>query len=126
MRSKAALTLRERRGGCRCGRGRAGRGPGRLPGAAPRYVEQISRAFPVQPYKESGFPHGKNQWISAARTSWAAWALPGGDAPGDSVQHAALKDLHRRDAEIAENTQRSNEEFSAKSRRSLRLCVEEC
>ena len=34
-----------------------------------------SRSFPFQPYKESGFPHGKNQWISAAGTSWAAWAL---------------------------------------------------
>jgi hypothetical protein len=34
-----------------------------------------SRTFPFQPYKESGFPHGKDQWISAAGTSWAAWAL---------------------------------------------------
>jgi ankyrin repeat protein len=34
-----------------------------------------SRSFPVQPYFESGFPHGKNQWISAAGTSWAAMAL---------------------------------------------------
>jgi len=34
-----------------------------------------SRTFPFQPYKESGFPHGKNQWISAAGTSWASMAL---------------------------------------------------
>jgi hypothetical protein len=34
-----------------------------------------TRSFPVQPYKESGFPHGKDQWISAAGTSWAAMAL---------------------------------------------------
>jgi N-acyl-D-amino-acid deacylase len=34
-----------------------------------------SRAFPVQPLKDSGFPHGKDQWISAAGTSWAAMAL---------------------------------------------------
>ena len=34
-----------------------------------------SRSHPVQPYKESGFPHGKDQWISAAATSWAAMAL---------------------------------------------------
>jgi hypothetical protein len=34
-----------------------------------------SRSFPFQPYFESGFPHGKNQWISAAGTSWAAMAL---------------------------------------------------
>jgi hypothetical protein len=35
----------------------------------------VSRSFPVQPYKESGFPHGKDQWISAAGTSWASMAL---------------------------------------------------
>jgi len=34
-----------------------------------------SRSFPLQPYKESGFPHGKDQWISAAGTSWASLAL---------------------------------------------------
>lgn len=34
-----------------------------------------SRSFPVQPYKESGFPFGKDQWISATGTSWAAIAL---------------------------------------------------
>jgi hypothetical protein len=34
-----------------------------------------TRTFPFQPYKESGFPHGKNQWISASGTSWAIWAL---------------------------------------------------
>jgi N-acyl-D-amino-acid deacylase len=48
-----------------------------------------SRTFPFQPYKESGFPHGKNQWISAAGTSWAAWALcltePAGGPPASGV-----------------------------------------
>lgn len=34
-----------------------------------------TRSNPVQPYKESGFPHGRHQWISAAGTSWAAMAL---------------------------------------------------
>jgi len=34
-----------------------------------------TRAFPFQPYKESGYPHGKDQWISAAGSSWAAMAL---------------------------------------------------
>jgi hypothetical protein len=34
-----------------------------------------SRSFPFQPYKESGFPHGRHQWVSAAGTSWAVWAL---------------------------------------------------
>lgn len=34
-----------------------------------------SRSLPFQPYFESGFPHGKDQWISAAATNWAALAL---------------------------------------------------
>jgi ankyrin repeat protein len=34
-----------------------------------------SRAFGFQPYFESGFPHGQDQWISAAATAWATMAL---------------------------------------------------
>jgi ankyrin repeat protein len=34
-----------------------------------------SRSFAFQPYFESDFPHGHNQWISAAATNWAAMAL---------------------------------------------------
>jgi Squalene-hopene cyclase C-terminal domain len=34
-----------------------------------------SRAVPFQPYFESGFPHGHDQWISAAATNWATTAL---------------------------------------------------
>ena len=34
-----------------------------------------SRAIPFQPYFESGFPYGGDQWISAAATNWAAMAL---------------------------------------------------
>jgi hypothetical protein len=34
-----------------------------------------SRAIPIQPFFESGFPHGQDQWISAAATNWAAMAL---------------------------------------------------
>jgi len=34
-----------------------------------------SRAFGFQPYFESGFPHGADQFISASATSWAAIAL---------------------------------------------------
>ena len=34
-----------------------------------------SRAVPFQPYFESGFPHGTDQFISAAGTSWATIAL---------------------------------------------------
>jgi len=33
------------------------------------------RAFPFQPTMQSGFPHGKDSWISAAATSWAVLAL---------------------------------------------------
>ncbi|HEY1214926.1 MAG TPA: ankyrin repeat domain-containing protein [Bryobacteraceae bacterium] len=34
-----------------------------------------SRAFPFQPYFESGFPYGADQWISSAGSSWATIAL---------------------------------------------------
>jgi squalene cyclase len=34
-----------------------------------------TRALPIQPYFESGFPHGRDQWVSAAATNWAAMAL---------------------------------------------------
>jgi hypothetical protein len=33
------------------------------------------RAFPFQPTMDSGFPHGRDSWISAAATSWAVVAL---------------------------------------------------
>ncbi len=34
-----------------------------------------SRAMALQPYFDAGFPHGFDQWISAAGTSWATLAL---------------------------------------------------
>jgi cytochrome c551/c552 len=34
-----------------------------------------SRSVPIQAYFESGFPHGADQWISAAATAWAVAAL---------------------------------------------------
>jgi hypothetical protein len=34
-----------------------------------------SRSKPFQAYFESGFPHGKDQFISSAASSWATWAL---------------------------------------------------
>jgi hypothetical protein len=34
-----------------------------------------SRAIPIQPFFESGFPHGRDQFISAAATNWATMAL---------------------------------------------------
>jgi hypothetical protein len=44
------------------------------------------RTFPFQPTMNSGFPHHRDSWISAAATSWAVLALtqasPVGSAPG--------------------------------------------
>jgi squalene cyclase len=34
-----------------------------------------TRALAFQPWFDAGFPHGYDQWISAAATSWAAMAL---------------------------------------------------
>ncbi len=46
-----------------------------------------TRVIPIQRYFESGFPHGKNQWISAAGTSWATMALAlSMPWPGDSLK----------------------------------------
>ena len=35
----------------------------------------VRRAFPFQPTMNSGFPHHRDSWISAAATSWAVMAL---------------------------------------------------
>ncbi len=35
----------------------------------------VSRSKPFQPYYESGFPHGNDQFISCAASGWATWAL---------------------------------------------------
>ena len=37
------------------------------------YVQ--ARSWPFQPYFESRFPHGRDQWISAPATAWAVMAL---------------------------------------------------
>jgi hypothetical protein len=46
----------------------------------------VRRAFPFQPTMDSGFPHHRDSWISAAATSWAVLALtqvlPVGPASG--------------------------------------------
>jgi hypothetical protein len=34
-----------------------------------------TRAIPLQPYFDSEFPHGRDQFISAAATNWATMAL---------------------------------------------------
>jgi hypothetical protein len=47
-----------------------------------------SRAMKIQPYFESGFPHGDDQWISQSGTAWAVMALSLA-APERSVVAAA-------------------------------------
>jgi Ankyrin repeats (3 copies) len=47
-----------------------------------------TRTFPVQPPRDSGFPHGKHQWISAAGTSWATMALSLALAPQSAAESA--------------------------------------
>jgi ankyrin repeat protein len=42
-----------------------------------------SRSWPFQPYFESAFPHGRDQWISAPATAWAVMALVLAVDPGD-------------------------------------------
>jgi len=44
------------------------------------------RAFPFQPTMSSGFPHGRDSWISAAATSWAVMALSLDD-DANSIAH---------------------------------------
>jgi hypothetical protein len=34
-----------------------------------------TRSFPTQPYFESGYPFGRNQWISAQGAAWASLAI---------------------------------------------------
>lgn len=34
-----------------------------------------TRSDPIQEFYDSGFPHGKDQFISCSATSWATWAL---------------------------------------------------
>ena len=44
----------------------------------------VSRSKPFQPYFESGFPHGKDQFVSMAASAWATAALVLADAGPDS------------------------------------------
>ena len=48
-----------------------------------------SRTFPLQPIQASGFPHGKDQWISATGTSWAAIALMLALPPVSAQRHTS-------------------------------------
>src|SRR5882724_11908546 len=44
-----------------------------------------TRSLAFQPYFEAGFPHGFDQWISAAGTSWATMALALSPQPGSGI-----------------------------------------
>lgn len=50
-----------------------------------------TRAFPFQPYFESGFPHGPDQWISATATGFASVALMSALPPRGSAGPAGTK-----------------------------------
>ena len=49
-----------------------------------------SRSFPFQPYFESGFPYGSDQWISIAGSSWATMALTMADQASSRSREALL------------------------------------
>jgi prenyltransferase beta subunit len=44
-----------------------------------------TRAMGFQPYFDAGFPHGYNQWVSAAGTSWATMALSLASSPAKTT-----------------------------------------
>jgi ankyrin repeat protein len=46
----------------------------------------VSRAYPFQPTMDSGFPHGRDSWISAAGTSWAVLAMTEALPPGTTTE----------------------------------------
>jgi hypothetical protein len=49
-----------------------------------------SRSIWLQPYFESGFPYGTDQWISAAGTAWASMALSLTVEPGQGSKETEL------------------------------------
>ena len=59
------------------------------------YVQ--TRALGFQPWFDAGFPHGHNQWISAAGTNWAAmaltYALPKSNTKTESVHPSSPADI---------------------------------
>ena len=56
-----------------------------------------SRSIWLQPYFDSGFPYGTDQWISAAGTSWAVMALSATvDPPNSATREAEIASGKRR------------------------------
>ena len=58
----------------------------------------ISRAYPFQPTMDSGFPHGRDSWISAAGTSWAVLAMTEALPPGTTTEKPAAVANKSKDA----------------------------
>src|SRR2546425_12376785 len=51
-----------------------------------------TRAAGFQPYFDNGFPHGVDQWISAAASSWATMALAlASPASASAARSASLR-----------------------------------
>ena len=56
-----------------------------------------SRSIWLQPYFESGFPYGQDQFISTAGTAWAAMALAAAaPAPAATTSRAGGRDFRLR------------------------------
>lgn len=69
-----------------------------------------SRSFPFQPHFDGRFPHGKDQWISAAGTAWAAIALLSTLEP--TVSAASLSTAQQLIAAYQEASQRQTHSHS--------------
>lgn len=58
----------------------------------------VSRAYPFQPTINSGFPHGRDSWISAAGTSWAVLAMTEALPPGTTAEKPPVAAKKPKDA----------------------------
>jgi hypothetical protein len=61
----------------------------------------VSRTYPFQPTMDSGFPHGRDSWISAAGTSWAVLAMTEALPPGTTTEKPAVFAKKPLDAPVA-------------------------
>ena len=71
-----------------------------------------TRALGFQPYFDAGFPHGFDQWISAAGTSWASMAL----ASASPKPLPTLNSSQTTASVVRENHKGSHRQASATSR----------
>jgi Planctomycete cytochrome C len=67
-----------------------------------------TRTWPLQPHFNSNFPHGKDQWISAAATAWAAIALLNEIEP--TTQHESFPSAQTLMAKYAKPTSAPGQE----------------